>query len=105
MDLRCRKTGCKFNKDLTCTANGVDIGLKQTCMTFQSEKGKEIEDFSSKIFSDNPPKVADYRHLKNIGLKCNAKCLFNRNGHCISNGITINAATTVEPKCITFMKP
>ena len=105
MDLRCRKTGCKYNKDLTCLANKIDISNKGSCKTYIEEKGKEIADFSSRIFSDNPPKVADYRHLKNICLTCSARCLFNRNGSCISNGITVNAATTIEPKCITYMKP
>lgn len=105
MDLRCRKTGCKYNKDLTCLANKVDISIRQSCLSFEEEKGKEIEDFSKRIFSDNPPKVADYRHLKDVCLKCDAKCLFNRKDHCISNGITINAATSKEPKCITYMKP
>ncbi len=105
MDLRCRKTNCKYNKDLTCTAESITITQEKVCMQYQNEKGKGIKDFSRLIFSDNPPKVADYRHLKNICLTCNAPCLFNRENHCISNGITVNAATTVEPKCMTFLKP
>lgn len=105
MDLRCRKTGCKFNKDLTCLAESVKIGGRGDCKTFEEKKGKEIKDFSSLIFSQNPPKVADYRHLKDMALVCEMKCLFNKNGHCIANGITINSAVLPQPKCITFMKP
>ena len=105
MDLRCRKTGCKFNSSLTCNAKSVKIGAKGDCKTFEEEKGKEIEDFSSQIFSEAPPKIADYRHLKDMALSCESKCLFNRNGHCIANGITINSAVLPKPKCITFMKP
>ena len=105
MDLRCRKTNCKYNKDLTCLAPGITIAEKLTCLDYEAEKGKGIKDFSKLIFTENPPKVADYRHLKDMRLLCKARCLFNRDGHCISNGITVNAATTDTPKCITHMKP
>ena len=105
MDLRCRKTGCKYNKDLTCMSEKVNISNKLVCTDYENEKGKEIKDFSSLIFSETPPKIADYRHLKDMNLSCQANCLFNKNGHCISNGITVNAALSKEPKCMTFMKP
>lgn len=105
MDLRCRKTGCKYNCDLTCTAKSVEIDKKFVCKTFVPTPEKE-KDFSALIFSDTPPKIADYRHLKDMCLKCSAKCLFNRQNSCIANGITINSALSPEtPKCITFMKP
>ena len=105
MDLRCRKTGCKYNKDLTCLANQIKISKKLECLKYEYVKGKEIKDFSKKIFSEKPPKIADYRHIKNICLICDAKCIFNKDNHCLSNGITINAAVSPEPKCMTFMKP
>jgi hypothetical protein len=105
MDLRCRKTNCKFNKSLTCTAKSINISNKLECRQFVAGENKENKDFSSKIFSDNPPKVADYRDLKDVSLNCKATCLFNKNGHCLANGITVNAGTSREPKCITFLKP
>lgn len=105
MDLRCRKTGCKYNKDLTCCANKINISQKLVCLEYQNEKGKGIKDFSKLIFTENPPKVADYKHIKDMCLSCEAKCLFNKNNRCLSNGITINAALSNEPKCMTFMKP
>ena len=105
MDLRCRKTGCKYNCDLTCMAKSVSINKKFICETYEEDKYKE-KDFSSLIFSDTPPKIADYRHLKDICLRCDAKCLFSKQNRCIANGITINSALTPDtPKCITFMKP
>ena len=105
MDLRCRKTTCKFNKDLTCMAKSVGITQKLVCKTFELDKGKEEQDFSKPIFSENPPKIADYRHLRDVCLKCNAKCLFNNEGCCLANGITINASLQKEPKCMTYLKP
>lgn len=105
MDLRCRKTNCKYNKNLTCLAPNITISQKLECLEYQNEKGKGTKDFSKLIFSENPPKVTDYRHLKNMCLTCNAPCLFNKDGKCISNGITVNAAMQNEPKCMTFLKP
>lgn len=105
MDLRCRKTGCKYNKNLTCTACHVNIANNLFCQTYKDEKGKEIKDFSVTIFTDTPPKIADYRHIKDACLHCKAKCLFNKDGYCLANGITVNAGISKEPKCITFLKP
>ncbi len=103
MDLRCRKTNCEYNKDLTCTALKINITNKLVCKSYKKGKEDKIKDFSSKIFSDSPPKIAPYRHIKNSNLVCNAKCLFNVNGECISNGITVNSSLSNEPKCITYM--
>jgi len=105
MDIRCRKTSCKFNKDLTCLANDITISKNLECLKYVLEKGKGTKDFSKLIFSENPPKIADYRHIKNMCLHCDAKCIFNNNCNCIANGITINSAVSNHPKCITFMKP
>ena len=105
MDLRCRKTTCKFNKDLTCMAKKVDITQKLVCKTYEADNGKEEKDFSKLIFSDTPPKIADYRHMQDMCLRCAAKCLFNNSGHCLANGITVNAAMQKDPKCMTFLKP
>lgn len=104
MDLRCRKTSCEYNKNLTCAATQINITEKLLCASFKENKIKEEKDFSSLIFTNNPPKVADYRHIKNSCLNCKANCLFNKNFKCIANGITINAPNNA-PKCITFMKP
>ena len=105
MDIRCRKTNCKYNKDLTCMSQKITINKKLECIEFKKEIGKGLKDFSKLIFSENPPKVADYRHIKDLCLTCQAKCIFNQHNHCIANGITVNAACSPEPKCMTFMKP
>ena len=104
MDLRCRKTTCKYNKDLTCLAKEINISEKFICSSFKEDTTKKEKDFSSLIFTEKPPIVADYKHIKDACLKCHAKCLFNKNFKCIANGITINAPNNT-PKCITFMKP
>lgn len=102
MDLRCRKTTCKFNKDLTCLAPRITISSALECKQYERKAHADTKDFSKFIFSDSPPKVQDYRHLKDMNLTCHAKCLFNRSGRCIANGITVSSK---QPKCITFLKP
>lgn len=102
MDIRCRKTNCKYNNSLTCMASGIVISDGLTCMQF--ERGEKGKDFSMKIFDEEIPDIAAYRHTKNLTLKCKAKCLFNNKCACIANGITVNHVSEV-PKCITFLKP
>lgn len=86
-------------------AEKITISKKLECLEYQNERGKGNKDFSQLIFSENPPKVCDYRHLKDVCLSCDAVCLFNKEHRCISNGITVNAALSNEPKCMTFLKP
>lgn len=105
MDLRCRKVSCKFNKDLTCQAKSIEISSKLECKQYVKREDKYLKDFSREIFTENPFKVADYRHLKDMNLTCKAKCLFNKEGRCIANGITVNESPSKMPKCITFLIP
>ncbi len=103
MDIRCRKTNCRYNDRLTCRAKEINISEKTICKDY-SYTDSSI-DISKKIFeSDEPPKVSPYRHNKKITLNCSAKCLFNENGKCIANGITL-CDSNKTAKCITFMKP
>jgi len=105
MDLRCRKTSCKFNKDLTCQAKSISISSNLVCRQYVRREGKELKDFSKQIFTENPFKVADYRRINDMNLTCKAICLFNKEGRCLANGITVNDSSSKEAKCITFLKP
>ena len=101
MDIRCRKTDCKYNEGLTCLVHELNISNKNTCKEFV--KGKEKIDISKQIFSDTPPDIKDYRRVKDMDLHCSSECLFNREGKCIANGITINDVQN-QAKCITHME-
>ena len=101
MDIRCRKTDCKYNDFLTCTAPNITITNKIICDMY--EKGKEKIDISKQIFSETPPEIKDYKHLRDMCLVCQTDCLFNREGNCIANGITINDIHN-SAKCITYAK-
>ena len=104
MDIRCRKTNCRYNDRLTCRAKQIEITKKLVCESYCFCQDKAI-DISKKIFeSEEPPQVAPYRHNKDLHLDCQALCLFNRNGKCIANGITVGDCQKTA-KCITFAKP
>ena len=102
MDIRCRKTNCKYNDRLSCKAEKINISQKLNCEDFHRIIGKEV-DISKQIF-EQTPEISAYRHNKKQPLKCSAICLFNKEGHCQANGITINDVKE-SPKCCTNIKP
>lgn len=102
MDIRCRKTDCKYNDHLTCTAQKLNISKQFKCEEYIKEGGKGSD--YSKLMFERVPQFCKYKHNKKMPLNCCAKCLFNQEGHCRSNGITINDINDV-PKCVNFIKP
>ncbi len=102
MDIRCRKTTCKFNDRYTCKAK--EILVKKNLICEKYEKGdKPKEDKTQRIFSDEPPVYAPQRDSKTIEIDCKAHCLFNCDGKCVANGITLNDLKE-KPLCVTFLR-
>lgn len=91
MDLKCRKLDCKYNKLFSCTRKGIKVVRNRDCSSY--EKAEEMDSDQKQkqpqeMFSDKPT-VYPCRHVKNLTIACDAKCLFNREGICFSNGISI----------------
>ena len=103
MDLRCRKTQCKFNNHYTCKARSICIGKGMECETYENNPDKEVPDTSRCMFEE-APKYAPQREKKRMKVTCMSKCLFNKNGICIANGITVNSLKNC-PYCITYIRP
>ena len=102
MDIRCRKTSCKYNDKYTCKAKEILIKKNVECAKY--EKGnKPAVDKTKWLFSDKPPVYAPQRDSATIGIGCNAHCLFNDNGKCVANGITLNDIEE-KPLCVTFLR-
>ena len=101
MDIRCRKTSCKYNEKQTCQAKEILVNKKIMCNTFEKEDDKPEIDRSKLIFSE-APEYAHQRDVKTMKIGCETDCIFNNDGKCIANGITINAL--IEPYCITYLK-
>lgn len=102
MDIRCRKTGCRYNDRYTCKAKEILVKKNVECGKY--EKGdKPPVDKTKWLFSDKPPEYAPQRDSATIGIDCNAHCLFNDNGKCVANGITLNDIKE-KPLCVTFLR-
>lgn len=103
MDIRCRKTMCKFNDRFTCKAKDILINKKIICQTFENDSENKKEKDTTKTMFDIIPEIAPQRDSKAVCISCKADCLFNHNGKCVSNGITLNAIKE-QPFCISFLK-
>ncbi len=102
MDIRCRKTSCAYNDRYTCKAKEILIKKNLECAKFE-KANKPAEDKTKWMFTDNPPKYAPQRDSATIGIGCNAHCLFNCDGKCVANGITLNDINE-KPLCVTFLR-
>ena len=102
MDIRCRKTTCEYNDRYTCRAREILIRKNCECEKFKLDKAKSVVDKTKKIFTDDPPIYAPQRDSKTLTIGCRAKCLFNDNGICEANGITLNDVKE-KPLCVTFL--
>lgn len=100
MDIRCRKTQCKYNDRYTCKAKSILIGENDLCYTFEPS-GEKKRDVSKRIFRKTP-QYAPQRDTNKMKIECQNNCLFNKEGRCIANGITINDIAE-KPCCMTIL--
>ncbi len=95
MDLKCKKLDCEYNDKFSCKAKGIDIKHNLDCCTYKKNNNltPEQKQNVSKTMFEIAPQYHSFRHNKNIDIRCDAKnCLFNKNGDCCSNGVTIQRA-------------
>lgn len=101
MDIRCRKTKCEFNDRYTCKAKEIDVNKCAICDSYIKTQKAEID--TTKHLFEKTPEYAPQRDSKTATIKCKAKCLFNHDGNCVSNGITVNAIKE-RPFCVSFLE-
>lgn len=91
MDIKCKKYECKFNKSCTCMANHIKVGSFVDCETFEfSEKNAEsLKQNTAKNMFEISGELESRVANKSVKISCDAKCLFNNNGICYANGITV----------------
>ncbi|MDD3232354.1 MAG: DUF1540 domain-containing protein [Clostridia bacterium] len=102
MDIICRKTECEHNNNYVCMAKGILVNKKIMCSTY-IPTDKQEPDYSKSLLERVPEKYGPHRPSHDLNLLCKANCLFNNNGQCEANGITVNAIEE-KPICITFLK-
>lgn len=103
MDLKCRKTTCKFNNHFTCMAKNLAIATDLSCESFNHDPTKRVRDISRCMFEEAPT-YAPHREKKSMRVACKASCLFNEQGVCVANGLTVNAVGEC-PCCLTHINP
>ena len=103
MDLKCRKTSCVYNDHFTCTAKNIAISYHLLCDTYKDDPYKKVRDTSRCMF-DEAPSYAPHRAKQHMRIACGARCLFNEQGTCTANGLTINSIED-SPFCMTHLKP
>ncbi len=104
MDIRCRKGLCKYNDRFTCKAKAIIVDREVVCSTFEKDEEKEeVQDVTKKLFTEEKPSYAPQRDSKTLEIKCVADCLFNHNGQCVSNGITLNSIKE-KPFCVSYLR-
>jgi len=105
MDLKCKNLNCKYNNKFACMAKDIEVSDKLICKNYTKTNNLPPEQKQNvpKTMFQIVPKYHPYRHSLSIDINCNAKCLFNCSGKCVSNGITI-ANDQKNAKCYTFAK-
>lgn len=92
-DLKCKRKGCKYNKNCNCTAKVVEVRKDTGCKTYES----------SGEMSDQDERIGQPPIRKDIYVGCHADCLFNQNNVCSANGITVQTCDNVScPNCCTY---
>lgn len=91
MEIKCRKCECKHNKCCCCTAKEIKVGGNVDCETYEfSEKNAEnLKKNSAKNMFEIAIPLNPHVSNKEAKIFCDAKCLFNNNGVCNANGITV----------------
>lgn len=107
MDLKCRNLDCKNNNCYSCTKKGILITPHSYCDNYEKTDNlppDQLQDVPRDMFK-KAPKLHPYRHNKTVDIECKANCLFNHDGKCLANGISIQNLERDSAKCVTYMKP
>ena len=97
-DLKCGLKGCRFNKGYCCVSKEIGVSERADCASYSPDEKKSRMQFEAA--GDFVP--ANYSVDTKVG--CNADCIFNRSGKCVSNGITVMSREPHSASCLTFIK-
>ena len=87
-------------------SKGITVDKKCECATFERDDNideKQRQDISKNMF-EVAPDIHPFRHNREISIECKAECLFNKNGLCKSNGISVMNGKN-SGVCITNIEP
>ena len=107
MDLKCKKLNCKYNDKYSCMSKMIEVSKNLECITFEKASNLDegqLQDISKTMF-EVAPDIHPFRHIKDVDVSCKASCLFNRDGKCVSNGISVASIGSPKGICITNIEP
>lgn len=93
IDLKCKCTNCCFNRNSNCKAKHISVDKGTTCCSYLSRRNRDSE-FADEI---SQPLVRP-----STDVECHADCMFEREGVCIANGITVTEENS-NATCSTFL--
>ncbi|MBE5746100.1 MAG: DUF1540 domain-containing protein [Clostridiales bacterium] len=103
MDIKCKKCDCKHNKGCTCCAEKIKVGKNIDCETYEFSEynSQNFKQYTSKNMFEISSLEPQISH-KDVKIYCDAKCLFNKQGICHANGITVLESNYDNmPNCVT----
>ena len=93
-DLKCKREGCKYNKNCFCSAKKITIGKSAECKSYEASEDAHKQEKS---------KIKQRAVRNNTFVDCSASgCIFNADLTCIANGITVATLKNQCPQCCTI---
>lgn len=97
-DLKCGLKGCKYNKGYCCCSKEINVDCNTDCTTYAPDENKR------KSLFEAGDEFARADYSVDTTVSCGADCVFNKDGRCVANGITVMGEGDSEATCLTFIK-
>lgn len=98
--LRCTTSNCEYNKNMHCTATNIEINKRGICNTKMKREGGIL----AQVFENFEAASELDEELSNVTVRCDANCLYNLNGLCGRESISVEDGL-VSTKCFSRKKP
>ena len=96
-DIKCGLKECKFNKGYCCCAKNISVSEQTDCLSYSPVESKRTSMFEA------ADEFIPANYSVDTSVSCNAKCIFNKDHKCVSNGITVMNETG-EVVCLSYVK-
>ena len=97
-DLKCGLRACVHNRAYCCAAKKIAVDESADCTTYEPDETKRRSLFEAG--EDFVPR--DYS--VDTFVKCDAKCVFNKDRLCYANGITVMNDKQGDAMCLTYIR-
>ena len=97
-DLKCGLTACKHNEGYCCCAKEIEVDKGTDCTPSCPDENKHVSMFEAAGDFAKADYSVDTR------VSCEADCVFNKSGKCVSNGITVMNEGSQNAVCLTYIK-